>query len=65
MPLAVWGYPNLDALVMVLVWLAILIVPLRAVFQPLILRYGGTGADDTHGSALTPRRVISWATPAY
>ena len=44
-------YPNLSALVMVLVWLAILLVPLRALFQPLILRYGGTEADDTHGSA--------------
>ena len=44
-------YPTLVAIVQVLIWLAILVVPLRALFQPLILRYGGAGADDTHGSA--------------
>ena len=44
-------YPLLHGLVMVLVWAAILVVPLRALFQPLILRYGGSAADDTHGSA--------------
>lgn len=44
-------YPTLVAIVQVLIWLAILVVPLRALFQPLILRYGGSGADDTHGSA--------------
>ena len=44
-------YPLLHSLVMVLVWAAILVVPLRALFQPLILRYGGSAADDTHGSA--------------
>ena len=44
-------YPTLVAIVQVLIWLAILVVPLRALFQPLILRYGGADADDTHGSA--------------
>ncbi|WP_267383047.1 type IV secretory system conjugative DNA transfer family protein [Sphingomonas sp. GC_Shp_2] len=40
-----------QGLVLVLTWGAILLVPLRALFQPLILRYGGPGAIDTHGSA--------------
>jgi len=45
-------YPTLVAIVQVLVWLAILLVPLRALFQPLILHYGSaTAAADTHGSA--------------
>ncbi|MGY2737215.1 hypothetical protein ACVWYO_004948 [Sphingomonas sp. UYP23] len=45
-------YPTLVAIVTVLVWLAILLVPLRALFQPLILRYGNAAATaDTHGSA--------------
>ena len=44
-------YPTLDAIIMVLVGLAILLVPLRALFQPLILHYSGPAADDTHGSA--------------
>ena len=44
-------YPLLHGLVLVLTWAAILLVPLRALFQPLILRYGGNSADDTHGSA--------------
>ena len=48
---ALGRYPTLVAIVQMLVWLAILLVPLRALFQPLILRYGGVNADDTHGSA--------------
>src|SRR3546814_510014 len=30
---------------------ALILVTLRALFQPLILRYGGPAGDDTHGSA--------------
>ena len=48
---ALGRYPTLVAIVQMLVGLAILLVPLRALFQPLILRYGGVNADDTHGSA--------------
>ncbi|MGU3392429.1 type IV secretory system conjugative DNA transfer family protein [Sphingomonas sp. M1A8_2b] len=44
-------YPTLVAISQVLIWLIILAVPLHALFQPLILRYGGADADDTHGSA--------------
>ncbi len=44
-------YPLLHTVILLLVWFAILIVPLRALFQPLILNYGGTAASDTHGSA--------------
>ena len=44
-------YPVLHGLVRVLTSLAILLVPLRALFQPMILRYGGPDAVDTHGSA--------------
>lgn len=44
-------YPTLVAIVQVLIWLAVLLVPLGALFQPLILHYGGPTADDTHGSA--------------
>ena len=38
-------------IVMMLTGLVILLVTLRALFQPLILRYGGPAGDDTHGSA--------------
>jgi len=31
--------------------LVILLIGLRALFQPLILRYGGPAGDDTRGSA--------------
>jgi type IV secretion system protein VirD4 len=41
----------LHTVILLLVWAAILLVPLRALFHPLILRYGGPAADDTHGSA--------------
>ncbi|KQN83014.1 hypothetical protein ASE90_09700 [Sphingomonas sp. Leaf67] len=44
-------YPALHTVILLLVWAAILLVPLRALFQPLILHYGGMSADDTHGSA--------------
>ncbi|KQN89883.1 conjugal transfer protein TraG [Sphingomonas sp. Leaf231] len=44
-------YPILHTVILLLIWPAILLVPLRALFQPLILHYGGTTADDTHGSA--------------
>src|SRR3546814_10385835 len=36
---------------MMLTFLVIILVTLRALFQPLILRYGGPAGDDTHGSA--------------
>jgi type IV secretion system protein VirD4 len=49
--LGLGAYPTLVTIMQVLVWLAILLVTLRALFQPLILRYGGADADDTHGSA--------------
>ena len=37
--------------VMMLTVLVVILVTLRALFQPLILRYGGPAGDDTHGSA--------------
>ena len=37
--------------VMMLTGLVVILVTLRALFQPLILRYGGPDSDDTHGSA--------------
>ena len=46
-----YRYPMLHGAISALVLLAILLVPLRALFQPLILHYGGQGASDTHGSA--------------
>ena len=42
---------NLYQLGMMLTFLVIILVTLRALFQPLILRYGGPAGDDTHGSA--------------
>ena len=36
---------------MMLTFLVIILVTLRALFQPLILQYGGPAGDDTHGSA--------------
>jgi len=36
---------------MMLTGLVIILVALRALFQPLILRYAGPDGDDTHGSA--------------
>src|SRR3546814_6272761 len=42
---------NLYQLGMILTFLVIILVTLRALFQPLILRYGGPAGDDTHGSA--------------
>nr|WP_242154470.1 type IV secretory system conjugative DNA transfer family protein [Sphingomonas sp. BAUL-RG-20F-R05-02] len=39
------------ALIQVVIGLAVLLIPLRALFQPLILHYGNADADDTHGSA--------------
>ncbi len=38
-------------IVMMLTALVILLIGLRALFQPLILRYGGPTGDDTRGSA--------------
>src|SRR3546814_1308822 len=40
---------NLYQLGMMLTFLVIILVTLRALFQPLILRYGGPAGDDTHG----------------
>ena len=37
--------------VMMLTGLVFILVALRALFQPLILKYGGPAGDDTHGSA--------------
>src|SRR3546814_1222567 len=42
---------NLYQLGMMLTFLVIILVTLRALFQPLILRYGGPAGADTHGSA--------------
>jgi type IV secretion system protein VirD4 len=42
---------NIYQIVTMLTGLVILLVTLRALFQPLILRYGGPAGDDTHGSA--------------
>ncbi|EQB32635.1 hypothetical protein [Sphingobium ummariense] len=42
---------NIYQIVMMLTGLVIFLVTLRALFQPLILRYGGPAGDDTHGSA--------------
>ncbi|MET4898614.1 type IV secretory system conjugative DNA transfer family protein [Sphingomonadaceae bacterium jetA1] len=42
---------NIYQIVMMLAGLVIILVTLRALFQPLILRYGGPDGDDTHGSA--------------
>ena len=36
---------------MMLTGLVVILIVLRALFQPLILRYGGLDGDDTHGSA--------------
>ncbi|WCP16236.1 hypothetical protein sphantq_04732 (plasmid) [Sphingobium sp. AntQ-1] len=42
---------NLYQIGMMLTALVIILVGLRALFQPLILCYGGSEGDDTHGSA--------------
>ena len=42
---------NIYQIVMMLTGLVVILVALRALFQPLILRYGGPDSDDTHGSA--------------
>lgn len=42
---------NFYQIVMMLTFLVIILVTLRALFQPLILKYGGPAGDDTHGSA--------------
>src|SRR3546814_8690125 len=47
---------NLYQLGMMLTFLVIILVPLRALFPPLILRYGGPAGDDTHGRS-AERRV--------
>ena len=51
---ALLGLPrdsNLYQIVMMLTFLVIILVGLRALFQPLILKYGGPEGDATHGSA--------------
>ncbi|OJU22313.1 MAG: conjugal transfer protein TraG [Sphingomonas sp. 66-10] len=42
---------NIYQIVMMLTGLVIFLVTLRALFQPLILKYGGPDGNDTHGSA--------------
>ena len=42
---------NIYQIVTMLTFLVIILVTLRALFQPLILRYGGPAGDDTHDSA--------------
>ncbi len=42
---------NVYQIVMMLTFLVIILVSLRALFQPLILKYGGPDGDATHGSA--------------
>lgn len=54
--LIVWyfGFPrdsNVYQIVMLVTAIVIILVALRALFQPLILRYGGSDGDATHGSA--------------
>ena len=39
------------ALIQLAIGLAVLLIPLRALFQPLILHYATADAEDTHGSA--------------
>ncbi len=49
-----FGFPrdsNVYQMVMMLTVIVIILVALRALFQPLILRYGGYDSDETHGSA--------------
>lgn len=49
-----FGFPqdsNVYQIVMMLTVIVIILVALRALFQPLILRYGGPDSDETHGSA--------------
>ncbi len=46
-----FGVLILLLIVMTLTFLVIILVTLRALFQPLILQYGGPAGDDTHGSA--------------
>ena len=51
---ALLGLPrdsNLYQIVMMLTFLVIILAGLRALFQPLILKYGGPEGDATHGSA--------------
>ncbi len=45
------SHPTLVGLLWIPIWLAILLVPLRALFQPMILRYGSATQADTHGTA--------------
>lgn len=51
--------------VMILAGLVVILVTLRALFQPLILHYGGPDSDDTHGSArsMSSTRSASPASP--
>ena len=42
---------NLYQIIMMLTVIVVILIGLRALFQPLILAYGGPAADDTHGSA--------------
>jgi type IV secretion system protein VirD4 len=49
-----FGFPqdsNVYQIVMMVTAIVIILVALRALFQPLILRYGGPDGDATHGSA--------------
>ncbi|KFG89556.1 Conjugal transfer protein TraG [Sphingobium herbicidovorans NBRC 16415] len=51
---SLFGLPrdsNLYQIGMMLMMLAVVLIGLRALFQPLILKYDGPTADDTHGSA--------------
>src|SRR3546814_11317329 len=57
---------NLYQLGMMLTFLVIILVTLRALFQPLILRYGGPAGDDTHGrSAEHPSELQSLMRTSY
>ncbi|NML13069.1 type IV secretory system conjugative DNA transfer family protein [Sphingobium sp. AR-3-1] len=42
---------NIYQIIMMLTVIVVILIGLRALFQPLILKYGGPTADDTHGSA--------------
>lgn len=49
--LGLYRVPLLSTVIMLFVGVAVLLIPVRALFRPLILHYGGPDFDDTHGSA--------------
>lgn len=49
---------NLYQTIMMLTGLVVILITLRALFQPLILAYGGPDGDDTHGWPSRPQAAI-------